>query len=67
MSRLPLGFLEILALALVAVALWVPLVRICQRAGLSPWLALLTFVPGVNLVLLYVIAFSRWPKVDRAR
>jgi hypothetical protein len=47
---LPLGFV-------VAYPVWV----ILKRIGLSPWLSLLAIVPGVNIVLLYYVAFALWP------
>jgi hypothetical protein len=33
---------------------------IFKKAGFSPWLAVLMFLPLANLVILYVIAFSPW-------
>ena len=39
----------------------VPLWRICKRAGLKPGLSLLALIPGGILVLLWVLAFARWP------
>lgn len=38
-----------------------PFWKIFGKAGFSPWLALLVLVPLVNLIVLYVVAFSRWP------
>lgn len=38
-----------------------PFWKIFAKAGFSPWLSLLILVPIVNLVTLYVVAFSRWP------
>ncbi len=54
------------------VALWVPLVlavlwpvaRICGRIGFSRWLALLAVVPFGNLLLLWFLAYARWPLDD---
>ncbi|HYD67892.1 hypothetical protein [Azospirillum sp.] len=44
-----------------ALAAW-PLARVCRRAGLAPWWALLVFVPVVGLVLVMgVLTFRRWP------
>lgn len=41
--------------------LW-PLVRVYRRAGLSPWLALLVFVPVLGLTLvLGLLTLRRWP------
>jgi hypothetical protein len=43
----------------------VPVANILHRAGRSRWWTVLAFVPLLNLVLLWVFAFSRWPAVDR--
>jgi len=39
----------------------IPFWRICQRIGWSPWLSLLMALPLVNLIFLYILAFSAWP------
>jgi hypothetical protein len=39
----------------------VPFWKIIKRTGLKPPLALLALVPGGMLVLLWVIAFAKWP------
>ncbi|SEK68407.1 hypothetical protein [Nitrosovibrio tenuis] len=39
----------------------VPFWRIFKRAGFKPIFALLALVPGGILVLLWVIAFAKWP------
>ncbi len=46
--------------AMVAIVLY-PLGRILNRIGLSPFWSLLVFVPFVNLIFLWVLAFSEWP------
>ena len=38
-----------------------PFWKIFAKAGFSPWLALLVLVPLVNLIVLYIVAFSRRP------
>jgi hypothetical protein len=43
----------------------VPVARILKRAGFSPWLALLVFVPTANLICLWVFAFVDWPALKR--
>jgi hypothetical protein len=48
------------------VGVWIALIlppfwTIFAKAGFSPWLSLLMLVPGVNLIVLYMVAFSRWP------
>ncbi|MGA2326416.1 MAG: hypothetical protein ABSH05_09010 [Bryobacteraceae bacterium] len=45
----------------VAAVLLVPFWKIFSKAGFHGALSLLMIVPGVNLVMLYVLAFSRWP------
>jgi hypothetical protein len=42
------------------VVIIIPFWFICKKAGFSPWLSLLNFVPLGNLVLLYVLAFAEW-------
>jgi hypothetical protein len=53
----------IIFVVVVAVVLY-PTGRILRRLGLSPFWSLLVFVPLVNLISLWVLAFSDWP-VDR--
>jgi hypothetical protein len=38
----------------------VPYWKIFSKAGFSGWLSLLMLVPLVNLIVLYVVAFSPW-------
>lgn len=44
-------------LAILVVPMW----RIVTKAGFSGPFSLLAFVPGLNLVLLWVFAFVKWP------
>lgn len=49
---------------LIAIAVFlIPYWMIWKKAGFSPWLSLLMFLPLVNLVMLYVLAFSEWKVV----
>ncbi len=46
--------------------LWIAIIlppfwKIFSKAGFSGWLSLLIFVPLVNLVVLYIVAFTDWP------
>lgn len=50
------GIFVLIAIAVVLVPLW----QICKKAGFTPWLSLLVFVPFGGLILLYVLAFARW-------
>jgi uncharacterized membrane protein YhaH (DUF805 family) len=64
MRQTPMGILlGVVSLALVMIPLW----RIVQRAGFSPWWALLALVPVVNLIALWQFAFGKWPAVDGER
>lgn len=37
--------------------------KILQKAGLSPKLAILLIVPVVNIFLIWVFAFTKWPNL----
>jgi len=42
--------------------LWIfPLWRIIEKAGYPPFISLLAIFPVVGLILLWWLAFSRWP------
>jgi hypothetical protein len=43
------------------IILIIPFWRICRRVGWSPWLSLLLAIPLVNIIFVYVLAFSDWP------
>lgn len=40
-----------------------PFWQIFSKAGFSGWLSLLMLIPLVNLIVLYVVAFSDWPSL----
>jgi hypothetical protein len=52
---------------LAIVILGVPISAILRHAGRSAWWTVIAFIPLLNLVGLWIFAFSRWPAVDRAR
>lgn len=54
-----LPFAFIFGLVVAAVVL-IPLWRICGKAGFSPLLSLIIFVPLGAPILLYILAFARW-------
>ena len=56
-SLVTLGALLILSGAV----LGLPAARILRRAGLSPWWSFMVLVPYLNVVALWVFAFTRWP------
>ncbi len=47
----------------IALVIVLPIGKILQRIGFSPLFALLLFIPVVNIIFLYAIAFRRWPKM----
>ena len=49
-----------LLIALVLVG--IPVRQVLLRTGFSQWWALLVVVPLVNLIALWVFAFSDWPR-----
>ncbi|MBZ0225376.1 MAG: hypothetical protein WBG44_09095 [Comamonas sp.] len=55
-----------LTMLLGAVVIVLPFWRIFAKAGFSGWLSLLMLIPMVNLIALYVLAFSDWPILRRA-
>ena len=58
---------ELISAILVGLVLIYPLWRIFSRAGLAPALSLFVFVPFVGgLIVLAVLAFSRWPASEGA-
>jgi len=59
-----LGCTEILLL-LLSLSTFVPLVKILNKAGYSGAWVLLALIPMVNLVALWIFAFSTWPSQTR--
>jgi hypothetical protein len=52
----------IIMIAVVMIPYWF----IWKKAGFSPWLSLLMLLPLLNIVMLYVLAFSEWKVVPVA-
>jgi uncharacterized membrane protein YhaH (DUF805 family) len=42
----------------------VPAWRILKRTGHSGWWSVLVFVPLVNILGVWLLAFTKWPAVD---
>jgi hypothetical protein len=59
------GFWEFLVAIFWIVAVSVPIVKILQRTGHSPWWTILAFIPLLNLLALGIFAYARWPASDR--
>ena len=47
------------------VVLSIPISRILTRIGYSKWWTIVYFIPFVNIVGIWILAYSRWPAVDR--
>ncbi len=45
----------------IALVVVLPIGKVLQRIGFSPLFALLLFIPLINIIFLYAIAFRRWP------
>jgi predicted PurR-regulated permease PerM len=41
-----------------------PVTRILHKAGFSRWWAIAMYIPLVNLFVIYVFAFVKWPAID---
>ncbi len=59
------AFLVLVLIIFIAIAC-IPYWVIAEKAGYSGWLSLLMLVPLVNVVMLWVFAFSEWPALRRA-
>ncbi len=42
-----------------------PFTKIYKKAGYSPWMGILMIVPLLNVLMLYFLAFSNWPSLNR--
>lgn len=62
-SGLPGLVLMIAVLAIVTA----PFFQLWKRTGHSGWISLLMLIPPLNFILLYVLAFKRWPALDGAQ
>jgi hypothetical protein len=61
-----LGSPLVMLLIILSIAL-VPSWRIVKRTGHSGWWSLLVFIPLVNFVALWLLAFVQWPAIDAKR
>jgi O-antigen/teichoic acid export membrane protein len=49
------------------VVLGIPIARILTRIGYSKWWTIVYFITFVNIVGIWILAYSHWPAVDRTR
>ena len=59
-----LGVIGVLELLVISGSLWWALPRVLRKAGYSGWWALTMWVPLLNLVMVWIFAFKRWPSID---
>jgi hypothetical protein len=52
---------------LICVIYLIPVHKIIRRAGWNGWLVLLWLIPLVNVVVLWVFAFGRWPNLPEPK
>ena len=56
-----IGISELLVILLVATVFLYPLCRIVTRMGYPGIAGVLAFIPGIDLILAYMLAFANWP------
>lgn len=61
------GVFEIIIILGLTVIGVLPFWMICAKAGFPPWISLGIFIPLVNIVLLFFIAFAEWPALRERR
>lgn len=61
MAIAPIIILIIVALLII------PYWMIWKKAGFSPWLSILMLIPGINFIMLYVLAFAQWKVVPASQ
>ena len=54
-----------LGLAVLCVISLIPAARILRRAGLNVGWAIFLVIPLVNIMAIWVLAYVRWPAVER--
>jgi hypothetical protein len=56
-----MGMGQLLFLVLMGALVVVPFWRLLPRVGIPGWVGLFAIIPLVALVLLWIMAFKRWP------
>ena len=60
------GITELLIIVILIAVFVLIFGSVLVKAGFSRWWALILFVPLVNLVMLWVFAFMKWPVENKA-
>jgi len=55
---------QLLVIIFIALSVWI-YGRILNKAGYSRWWVILVFVPLLNIIMMWVFAFAKWPKLKR--
>jgi hypothetical protein len=50
---------------LFVVAIGIPIAKILGRLGFSKWWTIVYFIPLLNIVGIWILAYVRWPAVNR--
>jgi hypothetical protein len=56
-----LSIFHLLIVIVLGVLIVVPYWKIFPRAAWSKWMSLLMLIPVVNIIMLWVLAFKKWP------
>jgi hypothetical protein len=56
------NWIVVLAVLLLPILIVIPFWRLLPRAGIPGPVALLAIIPFVPLILLWILAFKRWPQ-----
>lgn len=59
------GVWQLLFMLIWVVILVIPIARILNRMGFSRIWTVLAFIPLINLIFLWVLAYSNWPIEDK--
>jgi hypothetical protein len=59
---------QLIPFALMFILSIIPAIKLLSRLGKNRWWAAITLVPGFGIViLLWIVAYSRWPLTDQTR
>lgn len=59
------SLVHLIIILVIALLFVFPIAKIVSRTGLSGWWALLFFVPVVSVIGLWVLAYARWPAIEK--
>lgn len=61
MSEMSMNFYAVLAMVFMSIIPALLSLRILNKAGYSRWWALLVIVPILNVIMVWVFAYGKWP------